>query len=864
MSQPPSYTPTTIFSDANFNTEFNNLKITLDAILANLVLIQRDDTKLKDGIGESHIFNLSASAEGFLKYDSETWSFIPDPAIPAATAQAAAEVAQAAAEAARDLALTYKNDAETSKLAAETAQAAAELAAQTVASSESIQSGSFWYASSTGTGAAYEVSLTPAPTAIASGLFVHIKIHAENTGAATLKVNTHTPKSIKKIDGSNLKASDLPINALVTLVYDGTNFQITNLTPSDEEIDIVKSNIFLACDEFQENHAGAFLMENSWSDSFGNSNEQGADETNSSNYEHDATNKLYKGTMPGTGLVSNINYDTESNHLQQEWDKNKNGFGGTTSQATVASGTTVTITSDTAPNGKFPANSANGRISFDSGSTWFDISSRDSDTQLTLDTSAANGAFDYVIRMSEFDSGTAQLNQIGVSGNILHLNITNGGGGTSVGRPVGDQDGGQIKNGQSFTTTASDYLDSVVFNIKKVGSPTDFYFCEIYLTDGSGKPTGSVLATSDNFDVSTLSTSHTETTFIFSGSNKILLSSSTRYAALLARTGSLNGSNNIDMETRSYYPSNAPYWSSGSSVFYRQGAFYANTTYQHMIKVYYATGKNVASNYVSLCDTESSQTNTSAWLDINSASATEASGSQSVYYWITFDPTSGYGAGTEVKIFNPTDSVWRVIAKKTGATWEYNNNASTDAVFTPATATENDLLHAVSEAISAQAANRMTGANLAAITDTQWEETGGWSTSVNSISRGITLYSNSAAQNSAISQYQINYDAERGAMDLKSKAYDPDFVPSEVFLWSRSEHSDVDGPGTFSVTRNGGTEWTSVSMIQQGNPLTGNIRILRGKLDISGQTSGQDLRCRYQTTQTKDQFLHSWGLLAKV
>ena len=52
-------------------------------------------------------------------------------------------------------------------------------------------------------------------------------------------------------------------------------------------------------------------------------------------------------------------------------------------------------------------------------------------------------------------------------------------------------------------------------------------------------------------------------------------------------------------------------------------------------------------------------------------------------------------------------------------------------------------------------------------------------------------------------------------------------------------------------------------MVQQGLPLTGDIRILRGTVDIDGQTSGQDLRCRYQTAQDKDQFLHSWGLQAK-
>jgi len=44
------------------------------------------------------------------------------------------------------------------------------------------------------------------------------------------------------------------------------------------------------------------------------------------------------------------------------------------------------------------------------------------------------------------------------------------------------------------------------------------------------------------------------------------------------------------------------------------------------------------------------------------------------------------------------------------------------------------MLHAVSEAISTQIANRMNKTGLVTITDTQWEEAGGWSTSVSVVS----------------------------------------------------------------------------------------------------------------------------------
>jgi hypothetical protein len=275
------------------------------------------------------------------------------------------------------------------------------------------------------------------------------------------------------------------------------------------------------------------------------------------------------------------------------------------------------------------------------------------------------------------------------------------------------------------------------------------------------------------------------------------------------------------------------------------------------------SGNNNSSEYVTVSDAEGQKTNTAAWSDINSGSVTEALNSQTIHYSLIFDPVTSFGANTEIKIFNQTDSVWRVIAKNNAGTWEYNNDSGNSATYAGVSATVNDMLHAVSQAVSTQAGNRMTGAELAAITDGEWESANGWSTSVGSIVRLATLYSSSASQNPSVSQYRINYDSARASMDLRSKTYDPGFVPVEGYVWCRAEHSDVDGPGTFYVSRNGGTSWTTITMTQQGEPLAGNEKILRGTVDISGQTSGQDLRCRYVTTVAKDQFLHSWGLQCK-
>jgi hypothetical protein len=179
---------------------------------------------------------------------------------------------------------------------------------------DDLSTGSFWQGVSTGTGTNYDIALNPPATSLSFGLFIHMKAHISNTGPATLNVNSLGTQSIKKIDGSDLKAGDIPANALVTLIYDGTNFQLANSAFDSEQAGLNASNIFRAFEEIQENHGGALLMEAGWSDSFSNANVQGADEANSTGFQHDPTNNLYKGTDPGTGLNIDQDFTAESDY----------------------------------------------------------------------------------------------------------------------------------------------------------------------------------------------------------------------------------------------------------------------------------------------------------------------------------------------------------------------------------------------------------------------------------------------------------------------------------------------------------------------------------------------------------------------
>ena len=81
-----------------------------------------------------------------------------------------------------------------------------------------------YYGVTTGTGTAYGLTLSPAPTALTAGFMVRIKPHTNNTGAATLNVNGLGAVSLKKADGSEFSADSLLATGIYTFVYDGTAF----------------------------------------------------------------------------------------------------------------------------------------------------------------------------------------------------------------------------------------------------------------------------------------------------------------------------------------------------------------------------------------------------------------------------------------------------------------------------------------------------------------------------------------------------------------------------------------------------------------------------------------------------------------
>jgi len=88
--------------------------------------------------------------------------------------------------------------------------------------------GALDYAISTGTNTAYVLSLPKPLTAHIPGMPISWKAHVANGGAATINIDGMVAISLKRPDGSALKAGDIPSGAIVTMRFDGTYYQVTS------------------------------------------------------------------------------------------------------------------------------------------------------------------------------------------------------------------------------------------------------------------------------------------------------------------------------------------------------------------------------------------------------------------------------------------------------------------------------------------------------------------------------------------------------------------------------------------------------------------------------------------------------------
>lgn len=82
------------------------------------------------------------------------------------------------------------------------------------------------YAVDSGVADAYVVDLSPALTEHVAGMPIKFKASNGNTGVSTVKFNDLAVVSIKKNVSDALQAGDITAGEIVTVIYDGVNYQL--------------------------------------------------------------------------------------------------------------------------------------------------------------------------------------------------------------------------------------------------------------------------------------------------------------------------------------------------------------------------------------------------------------------------------------------------------------------------------------------------------------------------------------------------------------------------------------------------------------------------------------------------------------
>ena len=86
--------------------------------------------------------------------------------------------------------------------------------------------GLIFQATDSGSANTYAIALTPAVTGYVAGQVFHFKAANASSGASTLNVNGLGAKNIKKKNDQAIAAGDIEEDAIVSVIYDGTSFQM--------------------------------------------------------------------------------------------------------------------------------------------------------------------------------------------------------------------------------------------------------------------------------------------------------------------------------------------------------------------------------------------------------------------------------------------------------------------------------------------------------------------------------------------------------------------------------------------------------------------------------------------------------------
>jgi hypothetical protein len=210
--------------------------------------------------------------------DAAKWRLIVDAAAAATSATAAASSASAAASSATaaassaSAASTSASNASTSASTASTQASNASSSASSASSSAStastqatnaansataaassadtvptpavIKDGTYWGYTTSGSANAYTLTTSPAISSYAADMFLFLKFNAACTGASTINLDSRGTKNIKKsVHGAleTVNHGDIDTVNIYHIIYDGTQFVLTNPNNTEEAEYIVRS-----------------------------------------------------------------------------------------------------------------------------------------------------------------------------------------------------------------------------------------------------------------------------------------------------------------------------------------------------------------------------------------------------------------------------------------------------------------------------------------------------------------------------------------------------------------------------------------------------------------------------------------------
>ena len=250
--------------------------------------------------------------------------------------------------------------------------------------------------------------------------------------------------------------------------------------------------------------------------------------------------------------------------------------------------------------------------------------------------------------------------------------------------------------------------------------------------------------------------------------------------------------------------------------------------------------------------------------------------------------TTQYGVATVIKSTNNTQSlgidlvrtnttassVWKPVAQydADGTQWQYNDDTANTNATNWRNASTNDIAHAISEAIDVpSSAVGMTAATLTGITSAQYGISGGpvFGGTTRKLGIGSTLKSTTNTENPVIDTIAKTYDQQAQAIDLRTKQWTgsggtpaaPGSAPGTIYLFIVDEQTS--GTPTYSVSRDGGTTWTTVTFDASWT-FSGSKVARRAAVDVTGQPSGTDPRMRITNAQGDNFKIHAIGLQTRT